>query len=236
MKSPLSCGPLLELQETTSTQALAAALLSSGDLEVPGIIFAHNQLSGKGRFQRSWHSTAGESLTVSLIFECYANHPKPWLVSMATSLAVASAVHSQIQWPNDLVVNGKKIGGVLTELFPDKSGRLIPVVGIGLNLFQTSFPEDIKSRATSLTIEGRKPLSPIATLNSILDKLVTVPEPDSWQALQPVWQIFDATPGKKYRTVNGAEAIALGVGPEGELLCSINGESEKVLAADAIFG
>ncbi len=63
-----------------------------------------------------------------------------------------------------------------------------------------------------------------------------MPEPEHWSDLQPVWTLFDDTAGKHYRLISGEEAIAIGIGPEGELVCAVEGETTMVMAAEAILG
>jgi BirA family biotin operon repressor/biotin-[acetyl-CoA-carboxylase] ligase len=133
-------------------------------------------------------------------------------------------------------MNGLKLGGILTELMPDKAGRLIPVVGVGINLAQTEFPEPLDAVATSILMQtGTAPI-PEALGHQIVERLRSMPEPNSWDDLLPIWSAHDATPGKRYKLTSGEEAVALHVGAGGELLCTINGEPKTVLAADAIFG
>ncbi|HLK16130.1 MAG TPA: hypothetical protein VKT78_15100, partial [Fimbriimonadaceae bacterium] len=59
---------------------------------------------------------------------------------------------------------------------------------------------------------------------------------NDWSDLEIVWDVFDATPGKKYRLPSGEDAVAIGVGPNGQLVCSVNGDPRTVYAADAILG
>jgi BirA family biotin operon repressor/biotin-[acetyl-CoA-carboxylase] ligase len=234
MKSPLAAGEWCELDEVDSTQRVAAERLLTST--PAGVVFAHNQTAGKGRFGRIWVSRRGESLTMSLVFSAYANHPKPWLIGMAVSIAAAGALKCQLRWPNDLSLDALKVGGLLTELRPDAIGRKVPVVGIGINLAQTAFPTEIAHRATSLVLRGRTAPDPIALAKRIIERIEDLPEPDSWQAIQRAWELFDDTPGKVYRLPDGTEALALGVGPEGELVCSIAGETTSVMAGEAFFG
>jgi BirA family biotin operon repressor/biotin-[acetyl-CoA-carboxylase] ligase len=237
MKSPLEFGPWIELDEVESTQSAAASLLRDPQGgNVPGVVFARRQTAGKGRFGRTWLSEEGESLTMSLVFGTYPDHPKPWLIGMAVSMAAAGALHCLLRWPNDLIVEGRKLGGILTELITDSAGRKIPIVGIGVNLGQTAFPKEIASTATSLAMHRAGPFDPVHIAQGILGRLADLPEPDSWQRLAPVWELFDDTPGKMYKLPNGQAATALKVGPEGELLCSVDGESLTVMAAEALFG
>jgi hypothetical protein len=79
-------------------------------------------------------------------------------------------------------------------------------------------------------------MEPEELLLGICKRLETLPEPTSWANFDPIWRIFDSTPGKHYRLADGRTGVAIGIGSEGELLCSIDGETESVLAADALFG
>lgn len=237
MKSPLTERRLIVLESTTSTQDDAAECLSKpGGCDV-GVILAKHQDSGRGRFGRAWYSPSGESLSMSIIFHEYADHPKPWLLGMAVALAAAGATHVRVQWPNDLIWGGKKVGGILSEVLTDSEGRKIPVVGIGLNLTQTEFPEEIADRATSLKLIGAGATLEIEALaEDILNRLALLPEPMEWSALRPTWMLFDDTPGKRYLLANGTTALAMGIGPDGELIGSVDGETMSVHAADAILG
>lgn len=235
MKSPLDGGQSWEvLDAVESTQTVAAQRLREG-AEV-GVVFAHDQTAGRGRFDRVWLSRRGDSLTFSLIFRAYADHPRPYLIGMSVAAAVAGAIHCQLRWPNDLVEGDRKIGGILTELLPDAEGRRVPVVGVGINLNQTEFPPEIADRATSLRLVREGVYDPRTIGESILRRLALLPDPDKWADLWPVWELFDATPGKAYRLPSGEDAIALGIGSDGQLMASVDGESRAIMAAEALFG
>ena len=230
MKAPT--GPFLTYNELGSTQNEAKLLMSKGT--DAGVIFAHHQSQGRGRFDRTWVSQQGESLTFSLIMSGYPNHPQPYLIGMAVALGVCQYFNANIQWPNDITIGGRKLGGILTELVTDTHGNSIPVVGIGINLNQTSFPDEIAHRATSLYIERGQAFDALAVGNGILSELEYVPEPISWQSLAPFWQKFDETPGKQFRLPTGEEATALSIGQNGELRCLVGGTERVVYAADAL--
>jgi len=235
MKSPTAFGEQwTEVDSAPTTQALAAKYLVE-DSPI-GVVYAHEQTAGKGRLGRTWLSKEGDSLTFSMIFRAYADHPKPYLVGMAASLAAAGVLHCQIRWPNDLVIGTLKIGGILTELLPDSQGRLVPVVGMGINLNQTEFAPEIASFATSLALSRGGMYDPQLIAHKIVERLAILPEPSNWSDLAPIWNVFDFTPGKRYKLATGEEAIALGIGSDGQLLCSVDGESRSVLAAEALFG
>ncbi len=153
MKTPLFDARWHEVDEVDSTQDLAASLIKQG--ERPGIVLAHHQVAGRGRLGRTWISQRDDSLTVSMVFWPYADHPRPYLVGMSVAVAVAGAVHVKLRWPNDLIVDGRKVGGILTELVDTPSGSKVPVVGLGINLNQSEFPAELLEIATSLaTVHG----------------------------------------------------------------------------------
>jgi BirA family biotin operon repressor/biotin-[acetyl-CoA-carboxylase] ligase len=235
MKSPTFAGEQwIELDNVESTQSIAAKYVLD-DAPI-GVVYAHEQTSGKGRFDRTWVSREGDSLTYSLIFRAYADHPRPYLIGMAAGLAVASVLHCRLRWPNDLTFGELKVGGILTQLMPDAKGRLVPVVGIGINLNQEAFPPEIAEIATSLSIARGGQYDPQLIGHKIVERFANLPEPNYWKDLLPIWDVFDITPGKRYRLPSGEVSTALGIGSEGQLLCSVEGESRTVLAAEAMFG
>jgi BirA family biotin operon repressor/biotin-[acetyl-CoA-carboxylase] ligase len=233
VRSPLENGKWHSYDEVSSTQDLAASAVKEGQ---GGVFFANHQALGRGRFGREWISGSGDSLTFSMAFTAYADHPRAYLVGMSVAAAAAAVIHCELAWPNDLVVEGRKLGGVLTELIPDADGRRIPVVGVGINLNQKDFPAEIAQIATSLTLYNGGAYDPESVGHAIVERLARLPEPNSWSDLAPIWNLFDHTPGKRYRTVDGQEAVGLGIGTDGQLVCSVNGETTTIMAADAVFG
>ncbi|MBV6489742.1 MAG: biotin--[acetyl-CoA-carboxylase] ligase [Fimbriimonadaceae bacterium] len=233
MKSPLLEGPWVELESVDSTQSyVARCLRGESGLPVPGMVLAREQTAGRGRFDRAWWSPPGSSLSMSLVFGGYPDAPRPWLLGMAVAVAAARVVHCRLKWPNDLIVNGRKIGGILTEMMRDAQGRAIPVVGVGINLTQTEFPPDLASTATSLLMEYGVAQRAGDLARRIVDALSDLPEPDDWPSLAPVWNQFDETKGRRYRLSSGESGIAIGIGPQGELLCEVEGVPRIVYAAD----
>ena len=234
MKCPLADGPLVKICETPSTQRLVADAVRSG--AGSGAVLALDQTAGRGRFDRVWFSEPGASLNMSLAMRGYADHPEPWLVGLGLAIAAAGALHCLVRWPNDLVLDGKKLGGILTDIVVDPEGHRIPVVGIGVNLNQHAFPKEIAGRAISLAQHREGAYEPQAVAEAILQRLEDIPEPDSWRSLESAWRLFDDTEGKRYELPDGREAVALGIGPHGELLCAVDGEPLTVMAGDALFG
>lgn len=219
----------LELDEVSSTQDVAASLLLL-EREPPEILLARTQLAGRGRLGRQWVSPPDSSMSLSLIFP---PHPAPYLLGMAVAWAAASVLGADLKWPNDIFGEGKKLGGILTEILPDLWGNKRPVVGIGINLTTQSFPPEISHRATSLALLGWPVFTPKELATRIVDKLSRIEKIETWRDLAPLWSVHDRTPGTKYVSADGYEHIAEGIGQNGQLMTL---EHKEILAADAWFG
>jgi len=123
------------------------------------IVWTDEQTNGKGRSGRTWESKANENLYFSLLLKPTYEIAHTARTTIIMALAVAKGVSKLtgaevlIKWPNDVVINGKKICGILTELYlrGDETPLLIP--GTGVNVNQTIFPDEIKEKATSLLLE-----------------------------------------------------------------------------------
>ncbi len=223
----LPAGEWLELETIDSTQSFLERAIKAGG-EVPAAVRAEHQSAGRGRLGRTWIDAPSDSLILSIAMAAYRNHPRPWLLGMALACAAAGVLHCRVRWPNDLYLEGRKLGGILTEVFDG-----IPVLGLGVNLNQRSFPEEIADRAISLAMHRPPDYDPEKIGRMIWARFSGLPEVADWPDLAPIWLLYDDTPGKRFRTPEGDEAVAMGIGPHGELLGSVNGESRIVLAAEA---
>ena len=236
MNTPCDYGEWMILDETPSTQDVLKCLIEQGAQTNASVVFAHNQTSGRGRFGRIWYSDQS-SLTFSIAFRAHANHPKPWLLGMAVACAAAGATHTHVAWPNDIVCPcGLKVGGILTELARSPAEDLIPVVGVGINIASLSLPVEVQNTATDLATIGRGDYQPMNLAKSILNQMTLFPEINAWEDLSAIWETFDLTPKKRYTLLDGSSVTGVGIGPDGCLLCSVDGEIRSVMAAEAHFG
>jgi len=126
---------------------------------------ADEQTAGRGRRERVWHSSPGDGLYLSVLLrpELVANRIP--LLSLMAAIVVAEAVKGMtneggrtslevdIKWPNDVLVNGRKLSGVLIESISAGGGALRVIVGIGVNLNHQTFPPELQETATSLALE-----------------------------------------------------------------------------------
>jgi BirA family transcriptional regulator, biotin operon repressor / biotin---[acetyl-CoA-carboxylase] ligase len=168
-------GYLMHFPSVASTNDLAVQAAQSGARH--GVWIADEQTAGRGRGNHSWHSSAGDGLYMTALIAPPVPMQSALRLSLSTALAVQSAIASvtsfhtrdeiDIRWPNDLLLNGRKCGGILIETtaHPAQAGTLpmlrYAVVGIGINCNHTSFPSEIDALATSLRREQRDPTIPI---------------------------------------------------------------------------
>ncbi len=123
------------------------------------LVIADEQTAGKGRRGRSWVTPPGETIAFTLLLRPKLSPDRVSMVTLVMGLAVAKAVNTLyplkagIKWPNDVVINGKKLCGILTEMSAEVMHVNHIVIGVGINANMTSFPEELSRIATSLKLE-----------------------------------------------------------------------------------
>jgi BirA family biotin operon repressor/biotin-[acetyl-CoA-carboxylase] ligase len=175
-------GRMMHLESVGSTSTLALEAAQAGART--GVWVADEQTAGRGRGGHSWHSVVGDGLYVSVLVTPTLPMKLALWISLATGLAVKEAIaettglSSDIRWPNDLLIHGKKFGGILVEtaIAPAATQQgdaalRYAVIGIGINLNHPSFPDEISKIATSLFLEGGKSVRREPVLASLLRSL-----------------------------------------------------------------
>ena len=208
---------LVELEECGSTNDEAAALAAAGAAHGT-VVVADRQRSGRGRLGRSWFSPAGENLYLSCVLRPPLAPDALPPVTLAAGLAVAEAVAGavpavRVHWPNDVVVAGKKLAGVLTEMTTRGARVESAVVGIGLNVNAAGFPPDLGRPATSLFLETgrRRPLAEVR--GEILDRLESWLERFFAEGIPAVargWRTWGGMAGARVRVDLGGGRELLG--------------------------
>ena len=160
--------------EIDSTNNRAKALGEAGGAD--GTLFvAETQTAGKGRRGRCWQSPAGSSISMSILLRPVMNPSDAPMLTLVMAYAATKALREKteldigIKWPNDLVVSGKKISGILTEMSAEIDYINHVVIGIGINVNMESFPEDIAKTATSLRIEAGKEFRRFELIAAIME-------------------------------------------------------------------
>jgi len=215
---------------STNTEALV--LLEKGANEGT-VVVTDNQTAGRGRHSRPWFSTAGKGLTFSIILAPNISGRYAGLVSLLAGLAVGDAIEKfhlapQFKWPNDILLSGKKCGGILVETKFKGDVMSDAIVGIGINVNENrlEFPEEIRSTTTSLAIEKESPaqreLALAWTLNSF-EKLYHLLKSSNTASIISSWENRCAHLGKKVSfTWKGKTTFGIfnGVAENGEAIIS----------------
>src|SRR5580693_5189979 len=153
-------------KETTSTNDVIEKLARDGVKEGV-VVFAESQTKGRGRLGRKWISPAHKGLWFSILLRPDLRPQETTQLTVASATALRRAIHNEtglspeIKWPNDILIRGKKVAGVLTELSAevDRVKHIILGIGIDVNLSANEFPAELKKTATSLKIETGETVS-----------------------------------------------------------------------------
>jgi BirA family transcriptional regulator, biotin operon repressor / biotin---[acetyl-CoA-carboxylase] ligase len=215
-----------------STNAEALRLAAAGE-PAGAVVIADAQTAGRGRLGRAWWSEPGTALLASWLLRPELGPERFPLLSIVAGVAaaratsVAGGLEVRLKWPNDLVAGGRKLGGILCE----SDGRGAAVVGLGVNVRQEIFPEDIRDTATSIVAAGGRVPSRAWLLSAALSAFgARVDPPES--ALAEYRELCD-TIGRTVRVErDGSELIgrATGIASNGALILT-GSDGETVVAA-----
>ena len=148
---------VLHFETIDSTNDYAKKI--GNELRDGSVIISEEQTKGKGRLGRVWESKAGEGIWMSIILKPNIIPNKAPFITLIAGASIVKAlnilgVDAKIKWPNDITINNKKLSGILTELSAEIERVNYIVVGIGMNVKDTDFEEELKDKATSLYKEN----------------------------------------------------------------------------------
>jgi len=226
--------------KTDSTNRVALELGHAGEPE-GAVVLAEEQTEGRGRAGRAWHSERGLGIYATLLLRPRLAPVQAPLLTMMAGLSAHSAVQAltglavDLKWPNDLLVRGKKLGGILTEMHAEPGLVRFVIVGIGLNVNQEKFPGELAGVATSLRIELGKAQSRMELLVRLLREFESDYNHFLREGVPGVIARFESVSsyarGKRVRVANGTESYAgttAGIGPEG--LLQVEREDGRITA------
>ncbi len=159
--------------KVNSTNTVAIHLGYEGELHGT-IVLAEEQTAGRGRVGRSWHSEKTSGIYLSVLLRPPMGPAEAPLITLLAGLAAHDAVVEQaglrpdLRWPNDLLLNGKKFCGILTEMHAEPDHVHFVIVGLGINVNHTRMPEELRGMATSLRMETARPHSRLELLVRLL--------------------------------------------------------------------
>ena len=233
--------------DTIDSTNIKAQELAEKGYQSGTLVVADKQESGKGRRGRSWVSPSGTGIFMTLMIKPDINPNNASMLTLVAALAVAKAITSvtgeeaMIKWPNDIVVNGKKVCGILTEMNAQFDYINNIVVGIGINVHNESFPEEISQMASSLMIEaGGKRFHRaqiIAETMSYFEQYYdTFLKTQDLSALVREYDELLVNRNKSVRVLDPKEPFdgkAMGITPKGELIVD-TWESRKLVSSGEV--
>jgi BirA family biotin operon repressor/biotin-[acetyl-CoA-carboxylase] ligase len=234
--------------EIDSTNTHARQLAESGAAEGE-IVIAEQQTHGRGRLGRNWISPAFDNLYLSVVLRPElppAHAPQITLmaaVALADTVACFTPGPPAIKWPNDILVHGKKLAGILTEssLTAERINYVILGIGVNINFPHALMPEAIRGRATSLMECAGRAVSREAFLGRLiqhLDRCYGILGEAGFDRIAPRWEAYFSLLGKRVRVEMGDETIAgvaKGIDNDGALIVEgERGQFHRIFAGDVV--
>lgn len=233
------CFPVVDSTNTKAKQ------LAEEGCPAGALVVAERQEAGKGRRGRDWDSSAGSGIYMTLVLRPDIRPDNASMLTLVAALAVSVAIENRagvsagIKWPNDIVLNGKKVCGILTEMSAQSDYVNHIVVGIGINVHNEAFPEELAQTATSLWRETGMHCNRAALIGEVLWQfehfykiyLLT-------QDLSALAEEYNSRLVNLHRKVNVLdpekpfEGIAVGITPRGELIVDTDEGSKLVSAGE----
>lgn len=238
---------IIVLESTVSTNDVALRIGRGRDDPEGVVVVANEQTGGRGRFDRRWISPPGVNLYFSVILRPGSVSGEVQIVTLASAVAIASAIRehtgikAEIKWPNDVLVNNRKVCGILVEMRSGGGcpGLLIIGTGVNVNMDMNTFGDDLQERATSLKVEAGRSLDRSGLFNALLSGLERVYKillNGDKSAVFHEWYRLNCTIGKSVsicdqdRIISG---VADGINDRGELLVRLaSGGIETIRAGD----
>jgi BirA family biotin operon repressor/biotin-[acetyl-CoA-carboxylase] ligase len=245
LKSSLFGKKIHHFFKVDSTNRVALDLGQAGEPEGT-VVLAEEQTAGRGRAGRAWHSERATGIYATLLLRPRLAPVQAPLLTMMAGLSAHTAIQAQtgleveLKWPNDLLIRGKKVGGILTEMHAEPGQIRFVIVGIGLNVNQERLPAELSAIATSLRVETGKPQSRLELVVRLLrefendyNRFLTI----GAESVTSRFSVISSyAQGKRVRVTNGKESfvgMTAGIGPEGLLLVKRDGgQVVTVIAGD----
>ena len=222
---------ILVYVKTSSTNDIAAEYAKNKKNDGL-VVFAEEQTAGRGRAGTKWHSDKADSILCSIVLtDCKLN---PELLSLTCAVAVADGLgkigstEAKVKWPNDIILNGKKVAGILLESRMVNGGNIY-IVGIGINCHQKkdSFPPELQQIATSIDIESNSVSDRVSLAKRLLisvDHWLQVAEGDSGKVIEQ-WRKISIQLNHRVNLIyNGREFAGncIGIDPEKGLILQLD--------------
>jgi len=233
--------------DSTNAQAYQLALRGAGEGE---IVVAESQEKGRGRLGRHWFSPPFRNLYLSVILRPKMPPHQAPLITLMAAVATAEAIektsglHPMMKWPNDLLMKGRKLAGLLNEIHSETDRIHFVILGIGVNLNtdERTFSKEIRTFATSLKRETGKTVSRKIFLQHLLqalEKWYDVLHRQGGSPILQAWRNWAQVGGKQVRITSFGEQLtgkAVDVDSDGALILeTANGQRKRIVAGDVEY-
>ena len=241
-------GRTIHFYDQVESTNLLAVELAQGDAPEGVVVLADQQLSGRGRGSRSWHSPAGVGIYCSVILRPQVEPEKGQLITLMASVSIVKAIERQtglsprVKWPNDVLINDKKVAGILLEAGVSGARIGYAVIGFGINANngRGDLPEDIGVNASSLRMELKKTVDRGALVIEIfseLEKIYHSFQRENFSVVLQQWRHHSSTLGQRVRIWQrdqSTEGVAVDLTEEGGLLLKVEGGKQIVVHAGEV--
>jgi BirA family biotin operon repressor/biotin-[acetyl-CoA-carboxylase] ligase len=238
---------ILHYFRIASTNAVALKLAAE-DAEHGTVVVAEEQTAGRGRLGRTWYSEKSSGIYASIILRPPLSPVAAPVLTLMAGVAAQKALGGStglavdIRWPNDLLINGKKVGGILTEMNAELDRLHAVVLGIGINVNHRQMPRELENTATSLRLEAHRAISRVQVLVALLKEMerhyhLLLKEGN--QAIIKRWTAASSfASGKRVRVLAGEAgmlATTAGIDPNGALhIRRDDGREESLVAGEVL--
>jgi BirA family transcriptional regulator, biotin operon repressor / biotin---[acetyl-CoA-carboxylase] ligase len=230
-----------------STNTMAATLAAQGAAHGT-VVIAEEQTGGRGRLGRTWYSEKGSGIYASIILRPALPPSAAPILTLLAGLAARQAIIAatglapDIRWPNDLLLNGRKVGGILTEMSAELDRVHSVVLGIGLNVNHSEMPPDLRRLATSLRLEGQRIYSRVHVMSALLRQIQTFYDllmSKGGAEIARRWAgVSSFASGKRVRIAmkaGGRVGTTLGLEPNGALQVRFDdGQEESLVSGEVV--
>ncbi|MBI2206973.1 MAG: biotin--[acetyl-CoA-carboxylase] ligase [Candidatus Rokubacteria bacterium] len=232
-------GPPITFTVVDSTQTVAFDLAAAG-ADDGTVVVADYQREGRGRRGRQWRAEPRASLLTSILVRSRLAMSDLPLYSFAAALAVADAVTAvggcatRLKWPNDVLVDGRKVAGILLESRTQPPAPPVVAVGIGVNLRQTAFPDDLAARATSVRLATGRDVNRDDALQALLGafrRWRAELEQHGFAPLRDRWLANSDTIGRVV-DIDGVRGVAVDLAGDGALVIAKGCVRRRVVAGE----
>ncbi len=212
------------------------------------LVVSEEQTNGRGRQKRKWLSPQGLNIYASIVYKPQGmSTTKSIAIMFAASVAIVEALsdvgidNASIKWPNDVMVNDKKIAGVLLETKSESGMLKSAIIGFGINVNMENVPDELSDYATSVMIETKEKVDRAMLLSNILyyiENMILLIEDGKEDRVFELWKKYDITMGKRVRIISSDgefEGLAEGIDGQGFLIVKTdNGERRRVVTANSL--